>query len=52
MYEGLDVRFRVGEVWGDLGERGEARGRRTGGEWPGFVGDVGFDGLLGDGGIL
>ena len=47
----MDVRFWIREVRGNLGKRGEACGGWAAGEWTGFVGYVGFEGLLGEGGI-
>lgn len=47
----MDVGVCVGEVRGDFGERGEASGCWAAGERTGFVGDVGFEGLLGESGV-
>lgn len=47
--ERLDVGFYVGEFGCDFGERGETCCCGCAGKGPGFVVDVGFDGLLDEG---
>lgn len=47
--ERLDVCFCVGEFGCDFGKRGEACCCGGAGKGPGFVVDVGFDGLLDEG---